>query len=98
MERRKSVRRRVRYRAVLRDARGRAGIGAVRDLSLDGAFVHVNPSLFGVGERTVCIVREVGARDALRARIARRSAEGIALRFDPYDNEAYTHLVTSLYA
>ncbi len=64
------------------DQKGRAWMGLIRDLSMDGVFVEYTPSL-APGDRVVTTftLPNNGPPFKLRARVARRTPRGAGLKF-----------------
>lgn len=74
----------------------------IHDISLDGAYVEMDPSGLVVGQ-TVDIVIELSSNDnqsehQISAEISRVDESGVGLRFSNYGDRAYTDLVNFLYA
>jgi len=75
---------------------------SAHDLSLTGVFVEMNPDSVLLGDQAEVLI---GLTDnngrphehRITAEVVRIQPEGVALKFDQYDNRAYTDLVNFLY-
>jgi hypothetical protein len=74
----------------------------VHDISLDGAFVEMNPASLAKGDFVDVVIEFVYKQRQIEhqisAEVMRLEPEGVGLKFGAYDNRTYTDLVYLLYA
>jgi hypothetical protein len=74
----------------------------VHDISLDGAFVEMNPASLAKGDFVDVVIEFVynqrQVEHQISAEVMRLEPEGVGLKFGAYGNRTYTDLVNLLYA
>jgi hypothetical protein len=71
--------------------------GATRDLSLEGAFVASSQAPWPPGTQLECELQLDAQRSVVMAAVVtRRTADGVAVRFDGCDDEVLHHLASVL--
>ena len=100
VEHRASTRRPISQRIMLNRQHDQAKLAEVRNLSIEGAFVHMNPIDFTPQTSVdMVIALRAGASDEMHrvpAQVVRVTRDGVALRFLQYSDRTYTALVNLL--